>query len=75
MVRTYTAQDIVGIGDFSFEVEGSKIEGLTCQIEVNYGSRGMIEYVDLWAEFNPGQKQQVQALYDIIKSAVSRVIL
>ena len=76
MPKTFTAQSIGSISNVRFEVDAnSNITKLLVSCEVNYGTMGLHEEIDILPQLTADQKVIAQQLYNAIKSAVSTAIL
>lgn len=76
MPKTYVAQKVNNLNGVSFSVdEEGKLTSVTAVCEVNYGSMGQMETIDILALLNAGEKQKAQAFYDKVMQKVSQAIL
>ena len=65
MVKTYTAQSVGVNHDWDFSVDSDgKITAMVVRAEVNYGTMGMTESLDIWELLNSDQKAKMQFIYD-----------
>ena len=76
MARTYTAQSVGKNHDWDFSVdEKGKITALVIRSEVNYGTVGMMESLDIWGVLNTTQKARIQTAYDLINQRFNNQFL
>ena len=76
MPKTLTATNIAQIGGFQFSLDATgTVVGLVVTAEVNYGSRGQTERVDIWPLLTAAQKTQAQALYNKVKQLLEEEFL
>ena len=52
------------VSRISLKLEGSQVVGLEVAVDVNYGSFGQNEVIDLWAYLTPPQKAFLQTIAD-----------
>ncbi len=65
MAKTYTADKVSKNHDFDFSVDDAgNITKMVIKAEVNYGTRGFMESLDIWPMLNQTQKDKVQQVYD-----------
>ena len=76
MAKTLTAKNIASINSIRFEVDKvgnlAKVE-VSC--EVNYGTMGMMETVDLLPLLTASQKKAAKSFYDALKDKLEEAIL
>ncbi len=76
MAKTLTAQNIANISNIRFGTDAdgnlTKIE-VSC--EVNYGTMGINQMVDLLPELTATQKTAAKAFYDSLKTKLGKVLL
>ena len=76
MPKTLVAKNIAYINSVRFETNNAgnliKIE-VTC--EVNYGTRGLAETIDILPQLTGAQKIAAKAFYDNLKAKLEKVIL
>ena len=76
MAKTLIAKNIANISSIRFEADKTgnltKIE-VTC--EVNYGTMGMTETIDLLPQITSSQKTAAKAFYGNLKSKLKAIIL
>jgi len=76
MPKTLTAKNIASIGNIRFETDNAgnltKVE-VTC--EVNYGTMGLNETIDLLPQLTAAQKTAAQNFYNNLKSKLEALIL
>ena len=76
MPKLLTATNISQIGGFQFVLNATgTVVSLVVSAEVNYGSRGQIERVDIWPLLTATQKTQAQALYNKVKQLLEEEFL
>ena len=67
MAKTYVAQSVSLNHDFDFTVDGNgNITKMVVKAEVNYGTLGMQEQLDIWPLLSAAQKVQIQQAYERI---------
>ena len=65
MAKTYTATSVGKNHDWDFSVDDAgQITAMNVRSEVNYGSMGMTESLDIWQLLNSDQKAKMQFIYD-----------
>ena len=69
MVKTITADGVL-VESIKIEVSEGKVSGLKVFTEVNYGTFGRHEMLDVWAELTVGQKTTLQGIVDKALNAV-----
>jgi len=68
MAKTYTADSVGKNHDWDFSVDDAgKITAMVIKAEVNYGTMGMVESLDIWPVLNAAQKVKAQEVYDLVK--------
>ena len=68
MLKTYTANKVGKNHDWDFSVDNDgKITAINVGAEVNYGSMGMTESLDIWSLLDTTQKERIQSIYDKVK--------
>ena len=73
MVKTYTAQSVGKNHDWDFSCdENGQITKLVVKSEVNYGTMGMTEELDVWPKLNDAIKQAMQDAYDKIANIFNK---
>ena len=76
MPKTWTAQEVRGISQVRFIVDGlGNVTGLNVIGEVNDGEKWMPLALDLWPDLTATQKTQMQALFTKLKTAYQQRIL
>ena len=76
MTKTYTAKSIGKNHDWDFSVdEDSKITAINVKSEVNYGTMGMLESLDIWQLLSDAQKEKMQVIYDNVAQVFNKQIL
>ena len=75
MPLQFTAQNIASIGSIRFETSDGELTAITCDIEVNYGDRGMFHSINLWDELNIGEQHEFKTIYDLIKRKLEKIVL
>jgi hypothetical protein len=77
MPKTLTAQNIASIGEVRFEVdEDGNLTKLEVTCEVNYGSMGMTETLDILPHLkSPDEIGKAEALYKAIKRELEEIYL
>ena len=76
MVKTYTAQGVALNHDYDFSVDAQgNITGMVVKAEVNYGSMGRLETLNIWPLLNPGQKTAIQHAYNQIAQLFNQAFL
>ncbi len=75
MPYQFTAKNIESISSLTFVTEGAVVKGLTCQVNVNYGSMGMSHQIDLWPVMTPAQQIVSQNLYNVIMKKVAKLVM
>ena len=76
MVKTYTAQSIAANHNWQFVfADGGEISGLVIKGEVNYGSMGKVETLDIWPHLTPAQQAQIQNAYNAVRTWFNKQFL
>ena len=76
MQRTYTAKNITNINSVRFETnDAGKLTKIEVTCEVNYGTRGLAETIDILPQLTGAQKIAAKAFYDNLKAKLEKVIL
>lgn len=76
MAKTYKAQSIQGNHDWDFSVDSEgDITSLVIRSEVNYGTMGMTEELDIYPHLSSTQKKELQEIYDKVKDWFDRQFL
>jgi len=75
MARTITAQSVKPITTITFNVKAGMIVGLTSEVEINYGTFGHNETVELWSKLSTGQRNALQGIYNTLNTQTESVIL
>ena len=77
MVKTITVQNIANIGDVSFVYdEAGKLKELNVGCEINYGTFGMMETVNILPHLtSPDEVGKANALYKAIKRELEKIYL
>jgi len=69
MAKIYTAQSVAANHNWQFVFsDGGDISGLVIKGEVNYGSMGKIEQLDIWPHLSAAQKAQIQNAYNAVRT-------
>jgi len=65
MVKTYIAQSASKNHDWNFSVDDTgNVTKMMIRAEINYGSMGRMEEIDIWGLLTDDQKVAAQAAYD-----------
>lgn len=75
MAKTQTAQSIAAIDSLHFTLASGQVMGLRVACEVNYGSFGRSEVVDIWPKLTPAQQTAARQLYDKVKTLLEAEFL
>ena len=76
MGRTYIAKNIASIGSIRFEVdEAGNPTRIEVICEVNYGTMGLTETIDLLPQLTTPQKATAKTFYSNLKSKLEAIIL
>ncbi|MBI4282646.1 MAG: hypothetical protein HY672_04080 [Chloroflexi bacterium] len=76
MPKTVAAQNIADIRNLRFSVDdGGTLQGLEMTVEVNYGSFGATETLDVLPKLSAAQRTAAQALYDRLKAILEEKFL
>ena len=76
MAKTFIAQSVGKNHDWDFSVDNEgNITAMNVRSEVNYGTMGMTESIDIWKLLNDIQKSQMQKVYDKVAEVFNKEIL
>jgi hypothetical protein len=75
MPKTLIARNVASISSVRFVAKDGLLTSVPCQIEVNYGSMGLSDSVDVWTTMNAAQKAQLQNVYDAIVNKVNHAVM
>ena len=76
MPKTLIAKNIANINSIRFEAdETGNLTKIEVTYEVNYGTMGMTETIDLLPQLTTSQKAAAKAFYDNLKSKLKAIIL
>jgi hypothetical protein len=76
MAKTFVAQSVGRNHDWDFSVdEDGNITAFVVRSEVNYGTMGMTEQLDLWPLLDERQKAKLQRGYDQVAKAFNAYFL
>ena len=76
MPKTFTAKNIANISSVRFEVdENGNLTKIEVACEVNYGTLGLVETVDLLPQLTSPQKATARTFYNNLKSRLEAIIL
>lgn len=76
MAKTVTAQSVSKPTNIKLEVKAGVITGATADVEINYGTFGRSETVNLWATLSKEQQQALQDIYNaFVVSTESATVL
>ena len=76
MPRTATVQNIASILGISFTLDKKgELTGIPVNLELNWGTFGTNETIDIFPELNQGQKTAAQAFYDNLKRILEMKVL
>lgn len=75
MPKTRIAKNVSELTTLHFRAENGDVVGLTCDVEVNYGDRGMLEQVEIYPLLASTERNQIQAVYTRLKQIVKTAIL
>ena len=68
MPKTLTPQNIAAINNLRFLLFADQVAGIEVTCEVNYGTFGRSEVINLWPKLTSAQKTAVSQLYARIKT-------
>ena len=74
-MKTVTAQSVKPITTITFNVKAGVIVGLTSDVEINYGTFGRNETVELWNKLSKDQRSALQGIYDTLNTQTENAIL
>jgi len=74
-LKTVTAQSVKPITTITFNVKAGVIVGLTSDVEINYGTFGRNETVELWNKLSKDQRSALQGIYDTLNTQTENAIL
>ena len=76
MPKTLIAKNIANINSIRFEAdETGNLTKIEVTYEVNYGTMGMTETIDLLPQLTTSQKAAAKAFYGNLKSKLEAIIL
>ena len=76
MAKTLIAKNIANIDSVRFEVDGAgNLTKIEVSCEVDYGTMGLSETIDLLPELTAMQKITAKAFYNNLKTKLEKVIL
>ena len=76
MAKTYTAQKVANIENIRFGIDASgNLTLIEVSCEVDYGTMGLYETIDLLPELTAMQKITAKAFYNNLKTKLEKVIL
>ena len=76
MPKTLIAQNIARIGGLTLGLDDQgKVNSFQVTCEVNYGSMGMTETLELWDKLSSAQRTQIQTVFNLMKSKLEAIIL
>ena len=76
MPKTYTATSITRLAGLDFQVNGQGLlTGLWAKAEVNYGTKGQSETVNIWPLLTLAQQVAAQSLYNRVKALLEAEFL
>ncbi len=73
--KALTAQNIHSISNVRFVTEGPAVTGIMVDCEVNYGTRGLNEQIDVWPLLTFDEKVSAQLLYESIGKSLDQEFL
>jgi len=71
MPKTYSVKAIHTFNPLQFVMDGEDVVGFTVSVELNMGSFGITQQLDLWDKMNEQQRQTIQSLHDKIAQALN----
>lgn len=63
-------QNIVSVNPLEWVWKEGECVGLTVNVEVNYGERGLMHKIDIWPELTSQQRQQAVNIYNFIRARI-----
>lgn len=75
MPKTLTAQNIRALNSIQFQVKDNAVTAMVCQAEVNFGTLGINQTIDLWPLLTPGQQTKIQDVYNVITALLQRELV
>ena len=75
MPKTLVAQNVASISSIRFVAEAGLVSGLVCQFEVNYGTQGLSDTLDIWLTLTAAQQNRIQEIYNAIVNKITHVVM
>ncbi|MBA7621060.1 hypothetical protein ES703_28417 [subsurface metagenome] len=67
MPKSYSVQSVVNFNPLQFVMDGTVVVGFLCSVELNMGSFGMTQQIDIWEWMPANMKNSLQSFHDRLK--------